>query len=729
MLPGLKERLLGLINDPAYTPLKKEELALIFDIHPTEMPMFYNFLEELEEDGYIGKTKKGKIASPKSMGYFVGKFVAHRKGFGFVESDEEYIQDLFIPAADVNGAMHNDRVVAEITKPATDERRAEGAIIKVLEREITKVVGEFQSNKTFGFVIADEKKFNQDIYIPKKYFSGAKDGDKVVVQITIWPQAGRKPEGKIIEVLGPKGEKEVEILSIIRAHGLPEEFPKKVLEEAQKVAVPIPQEEIDRRLDIRDLNIFTIDGEDAKDLDDAISIERLSNGNFKLGVHIADVTHYVHEKSKLDKEALKRATSVYLVDTVIPMLPKTLSNGVCSLNPHEDKLTLSVFMEIDRKGNVKQYDIKETIINSKARMTYTEVSDILENDDEELKAKYSHVAEDFKTAEVLAKILMERRNRRGAIDFDFPEAKIILTPEGKVSDIKEYERRISNRIIEEFMLITNETVAEHYFWLNIPFVYRIHETPSPEKMQELGKFVSTFGYTIKGDLEEVHPKALQSIISAIKGKREEEAISTIMLRSLKQARYSPECSGHFGLAAQYYSHFTSPIRRYPDLQIHRIMKEHLNNKINKKRQEQLVNIVDYASTQSSERERAADLAERDVKDYYKAVYMEDKVGEEFDGVVSSVTSFGMFIELPNTVEGLSRLANMGDDYYIYDEMTYTIIGERTRKTYRIGDPVRIKVANVNVDLREIDFKILYKLEDRPQNEGEQQEQPFDDIEE
>ena len=729
MLPGLKERLLGLINDPAYTPLKKEELALIFDIHPTEMPMFYNFLEELEEDGYIGKTKKGKIASPKSMGYFVGKFVAHRKGFGFVESDEEYIQDLFIPAADVNGAMHNDRVVAEITKPATDERRAEGAIIKVLEREITKVVGEFQSNKTFGFVIADEKKFNQDIYIPKKYFSGAKDGDKVVVQITIWPQAGRKPEGKIIEVLGPKGEKEVEILSIIRAHGLPEEFPKKVLEEAQKVAVPILQEEIDRRLDIRDLNIFTIDGEDAKDLDDAISIERLSNGNFKLGVHIADVTHYVHEKSKLDKEALKRATSVYLVDTVIPMLPKTLSNGVCSLNPHEDKLTLSVFMEIDRKGNVKQYDIKETIINSKARMTYTEVSDILENDDEELKAKYSHVVEEFKTAEVLAKILMERRNRRGAIDFDFPEAKIILTPEGKVSDIKEYERRISNRIIEEFMLITNETVAEHYFWLNIPFVYRIHETPSPEKMQELGKFVSTFGYTIKGDLEEVHPKALQSIISAIKGKKEEEAISTIMLRSFNQARYSPECSGHFGLAAQYYSHFTSPIRRYPDLQIHRIMKEHLNNKINKKRQEQLVNIVDYASTQSSERERAADLAERDVKDYYKAVYMEDKVGEEFDGVVSSVTSFGMFIELPNTVEGLSRLANMGDDYYIYDEMTYTIIGERTRKTYRIGDPVRIKVANINVDLREIDFKILYKLEDRPQNEGEQQDQPFDDIEE
>ncbi|MDB8805318.1 ribonuclease R [Romboutsia sp. 1001216sp1] len=719
MLPGLKERLLGLINDKAYNPLKKEELALIFEIHPTEMPMFYNFLEELEEDGYICKTKKGKITSPKSMGYFVGKFVAHRKGFGFVESDEEYTQDLFIPASETNSAMHNDRVVAEIIKPATDERRAEGAVIKILEREITKVVGLFQPSKSFGFVIPDEKKFNQDIYIPKKYFSGAKAGDKVVCQITIWPQEGKKPEGKIVEVLGPKGTKEVEILSIIRAHGLPEEFPKKVLQEAESVAQPITQEEIRRRLDIRDMNIFTIDGEDAKDLDDAISIEVLPNGNFSLGVHIADVTHYVHEKSKLDKEALKRATSVYLVDTVIPMLPKTLSNGVCSLNPNEDKLTLSVFMEIDRKGNVKKYDIKETIINSKARMTYTEVSDILEKDDAELKEKFAHVVEEFKNAEILAKILMNRRKQRGAIDFDFPEAKIILTPEGKVADIKHYERRISNKIIEEFMLITNETVAEHYFWLNMPFVYRIHETPSADKMQDLSRFISTFGYTIKGDLEEVHPKALQSIIEKIKGTREEEAISTIMLRSLKQARYSPECSGHFGLAAQYYSHFTSPIRRYPDLQIHRIMKEHINNKINNKRQEQLAHTVEYASTQSSERERAAELAERDVKDYYKAVYMEDKVGEEYNGIVSSVTSFGMFIELPNTVEGLSRLANMGDDYYIYDDMTYTIIGERTKKTYKIGDPVRIKVANVNVDLREIDFEILYKLEDENEIESEE----------
>ena len=712
MVPGLKERLLGLINDSAYSPLKKEELAVIFDIHPAEMPMFYNFLDELEEDGYIGRTKKGKIMSLNQMGLFVGKFVSHRKGFGFVESDEEYTQDLFIPADNVNTAMHNDRVIAEIVTPATDDRRAEGKIIKVVKREVTEVVGLFQPSKNFGFVVPDNKKFNQDIYIPKKFFSGAKENDKVVVEITVWPSEDRKPEGKIIEVLGQKGERGVEIDSIVKAHGLPEEFPKKVLDEAEFVAVPIPEEEIQRRFDIRDLKTFTIDGEDAKDLDDAVSIEKLSNGNFKLGVHIADVTHYVREKSKLDKEALKRATSVYLVDKVIPMLPKTLSNGMCSLNPFEDKLTLSIFMEINDKGEVVKHDIHESVINSKARMTYTEVSDILEKDDPLLKKTFSHMVDEFKMSEELARILMKRRERRGSIDFDFPEAKIILNKDGEVVDIKHYERRISNRIIEEFMLISNETIAEHYFWLGLPFVYRVHETPSAEKMEQLSKFVATFGYTIKGDLEDVHPKALQAIVENIKGKREEEAISTILLRSLKQARYEPTCLGHFGLAAKYYCHFTSPIRRYPDLQIHRIIKEQLNNKINQKRQDQLSNIVEYASTQSSERERAAELAERDVHDYYKACYMADKVGQEFEGTISSVTNFGMFVELENTIEGLVRLANMADDYYIYDDMTYTIIGERTKKTFRIGDTVRIRVDRVNVDFREIDFELLEKIDDQ-----------------
>lgn len=711
MTDKLKESLLGLISDNHYNPLKKEELALIFNIHPAEMPMFYNFLDELEEDGYIVRTKKGRVMSPNQMGLFVGKFVSHRKGYGFVESDEEFKQDLFIPKDDINGALHNDRVMAEVVTPATDDRRAEGKVIKIIKREVTRVVGLFQENKSFGFVVPDDKKFNQDIFIPKRVFSGARNDDKVVCEITVWPQENRKPEGKIIEVLGQKGERGVEIDSIIRAHGLPEEFPKKVIEEANYVADQDLGDEMGRRVDLRDLNIFTIDGEDAKDLDDAISIEVLPNGNYKLGVHIADVTHYVKEKNKLDKEALKRATSVYLVDKVIPMLPKQLSNGVCSLNPFEDKLTLSCIMEIDSHGKVVNSEIAETVINSKARMTYTEVSDILEKDDEKLKKTFAPQVDDFIKAEKLARILMERRKIRGAIDFDFPEAKIILNGNGEVADIKHYERRISNKMIEEFMLIANETVAEHFYWLQLPFVYRIHETPSAEKMEDLKKFIATFGYTIKGDLENVHPKEIQGIVEKIKGTKEEESISTIALRSMKQAKYSPQCVGHFGLAAKYYCHFTSPIRRYPDLQIHRIIKEQLNNKINNKRQEQLAHIVEYASTQSSERERAAELAERDVHDYYKACYMADKVGQEFDGTVSSVTSFGMFIELENTVEGLIRLANMRDDYYIYNQETYTIMGERTHKTFKIGDTVRIKVDNVNVDFREIDFALVSKLEE------------------
>ncbi|MDD5878815.1 MAG: ribonuclease R, partial [Clostridiales bacterium] len=606
---------------------------------------------------------------------------------------------------------HNDRVMAEIVTPATEDRRAEGKVIKIIKREVTRVVGLFQENKSFGFVVPDDKKFNQDIFIPKRYISGAKNDDKVVCEITVWPQENRKPEGKIVEILGKKGERGVEIDSIIRAHGLPEEFPKKVIDEANFVAGQELEDEIARRLDLRDLDIFTIDGEDAKDLDDAISIEVLPNGNYKLGVHIADVTHYVKEKSKLDKEALKRATSVYLVDKVIPMLPKQLSNGVCSLNPFEDKLTLSCIMEIDAEGKVVKYDIAETVINSKARMTYTEVSDILEKDDEKLKKTFAKQVDDFIAAEKLARILMKRRQRRGAIDFDFPEAKIILNKNGEVVDIKHYERRISNKMIEEFMLVANETVAEHFFWLQLPFVYRIHETPSVEKMEDLNKFMATFGYHIKGNLEDVHPKEMQSIIEKIKGTKEEESISTIMLRSMKQAKYSPSCIGHFGLAAKYYCHFTSPIRRYPDLQIHRIIKEQLNNKLNNKRQDQLAHIVEYASTQSSERERAAELAERDVHDYYKACYMADKVGQQFDGVVSGVTSFGIFVELENTVEGLIRLANMRDDYYIYNQETYSIIGERSKKTFRIGDSVRIEVDNVNVDFKEIDFKLIEKLED------------------
>lgn len=707
MTPEIKEKLLALINEKAYKPLKKEELALIFDIHSCEMPMFNNFLEEMQNEGYLVISKKGRVMAPSAMGYFVGKFISHRRGFGFVESDEEFVQDLFIGPDDINGALNGDRVMAEITIPATYGKRAEGTIVKVIRRENDSLIGLFQlSNKNFGFVVPDDKKFTQDIYVPSRYFSGAKDNDKVVCKITAWPTEGRKPEGKIIEVIGQKGERGVEIDSIVRVHGLPEEFPQKVLSEAEYVSIPILKDEIKRRLDLRDLKTFTIDGDDAKDLDDAVSIEVLPSGNFKLGVHIADVSHYVKEHSKLDKEAIKRATSVYLVDKVIPMLPKQLSNGVCSLNPFEDKLTLSVFMEINADGKVIKYDIAESIINSKARMTYTEVSDILEKDDKKLKTTFSNLVEDFKNAEKLARILMKRRERRGSIDFDFPESKIILNSEGTVVDIKSYERRISNKIIEEFMLITNETVAEHFFWLQTPFVYRVHEIPAAEKMENLNKFIATFGYHLKGDLEQIHPKEIQRVLGLIKGKPEEQAISTIMLRSMRQARYAPQCVGHFGLAAQYYCHFTSPIRRYPDLQIHRIIKEQLNGKLTEKRIQQLSNMVEYASTQSSEREREADLAERDVHDYYKSVYMEDRIGQEFDGIISSVTSFGMFVELENTVEGLIRMVDMVDDFYNYIESSYSLVGERTKRVFRIGDQVRIKVSKVNVDFREIDFELV-----------------------
>ena len=708
MTEKLREQLLGLINDPHYNPLKREELALIFNIHPSEMPMFYNFLDELEEDGYIIKTKKGRVMSPNKMGLFVGKFVAHRKGYGFVESDEEFTQDLFIPKDDINGALHNDRVMAEIVTPATEDKRAEGKVIKIIKREVTRVVGLFQENKSFGFVVPDDKKFNQDIFIPKRGFNGAKNDDKVVCEITLWPQENRKPEGKIIEVLGKKGERGVEIDSIIRAHGLPEEFPKKVIDEANYVSSQDLEDEIARRLDLRHLEIFTIDGEDAKDLDDAISIEVLPNGNYKLGVHIADVTHYVREKSKLDKEALKRATSVYLVDKVIPMLPKQLSNGVCSLNPFEDKLTLSCIMEIDENGKVVNSEIAETVINSKARMTYTEVSDILEKDDEKLKQTFAKQVEDFKNAEKLARILMKRRERRGAIDFDFPEAKIILNREGKVVDIKCYERRISNKMIEEFMLVANETVAEHFYWLQLPFVYRIHETPSAEKMEDLNKFIATFGYHIKGDLEDVHPKEIQSLVEKIKGTKEEESISTIALRSMKQAKYSPQCIGHFGLAAKYYCHFTSPIRRYPDLFIHRVISSYLKHDYNineELRKKYGIEAVKYADS-SSEREKIAQKVERDAEKIKKAEFMKSKIGQEYDGVISGITSFGIFVELDNTVEGLVRFENIGDEYYIYDDERKTLKGEKSNKVYKIGDKVKIEVLSADKLTRKIDFKLI-----------------------
>ena len=706
----LKKRIVRLVNEDKYVPMKINELANKLEVENSGE--FKELINDMVRDMYVILTKKDRVISANRDGIFIGKFISHRKGFGFIESDKEDIRDLYIQAKDVNGAMHGDRVMAEITKETSGDKRAEGKIVRVIKREVTKIVGVFKPNNSFGFVTPKEKVIKGDIYISYEDFNGAKADDVVVVEITQWAKENRKPEGKIIEVLGNKDSRGIEIEYIIREHDLPLEFPKKVLEDADYVAVPIPNEEYERRRDLRDETIFTMDGADAKDLDDAIQVKKLPNGNFQLGVHIADVTHYVKEKSNLDKEALKRATSVYLVDKVIPMLPKQLSNGVCSLNPNEDKLTLSVFMEINNEGEVVNSSIEETIIRSKARMVYTDVSDILENNDKQLKIKYADLVDDFRLAEKLARILMKKRDMRGALDFNFPESYIHLDENGKPYNIEPYERRIANRIIEEFMLVTNETVAEYFYWIGVPFVYRIHETPSSTKVEALNKFINLFDLLIKGDLEEVHPKAIQKIIKSVEGKPGEKAIHSLILRSLKQAKYSPDCSGHFGLAAKYYCHFTSPIRRYPDLQIHRIIKEFINGGLSSKRQDKLKDIVMKASEQSSIMERKAEVAERDIDKFYKCLYMEDKIGQKFKGIISSVTQNGFYVELPDTVEGFVAISSLVDDYYEYNETTHELIGQGLGTednhmiSYKIGDEVLIKVESVNVQAREISFNLL-----------------------
>ena len=707
-MDNLKKRISEFINSDDYEPMSKEDLLKIFDIGDIHVYEFHNLIDEMERELYLIKNKQ-KLIFPYNGSGFVGTFISNRKGFGFVQSDKDGVQDLYIKSEDVNGAMHGDRVFADITVHASGFKRAEGKIIEVIKHVTTEIVGVFKPHEHFGFVVPKRNEFKYDVYIQEKFFNGAKEDDVVLVEITKWASVDKKPEGKIIEVLGNKNSRGIEIESIIREHGLPLEFNQKVLDNANHVAVPIPEEEYERRRDLRDETIFTMDGADAKDLDDAIQVKQLSNGNYLLGVHIADVTHYVKEKSNLDKEALKRATSVYLVDKVIPMLPKQLSNGVCSLNPNEDKLTLSVFMEIDNKGNVVNSNIEETIIKSKARMVYTDVSDILENNDRGLKIQYADLVDDFRLAEKIARILMKKRERRGALDFNFPEPYIHLDRDGRPYSIEPYERRIANRIIEEFMLVANETIAEHFYWLGIPFVYRIHEVPSSTKMEALNKFVNQYNLFIKGDTEEVHPKALQNIIKGVEGKPGEKAIHTLILRSLKQAKYSPECTGHFGLAAKYYCHFTSPIRRYPDLQIHRIIKEFINGGISSRRIDKLKEIVFKASEQSSEMERKAEVAERDIDKYYKCIYMEDKIGQEFKGLVSSVTNYGFYVELPDTIEGLVPISELKNDYFVYNENTQELIGQygsESQISYKIGDEVVVRLVSVNPDSREITFTVV-----------------------
>ena len=722
---GLKEVILNFMKEEAYKPMEIPEIAKIFNINKNEYKSFKKAIKTMEKEGLLARDESDKLGLAQRMGVITGKIEIHDRGFGFLIPDIEGIKDLFIAKTNLMGSMNGDRVVAKIIKEGRNGKRTEGIIINIVERVNKNIVGIYEDNKSFGFVLPEDKRIQNDIFISKKDRNGAKKGQIVMVEITRWPDGKRKnPEGKVVEILGRPGDKGIDIDIIIRKYNLPEDFPPSVLNSALDIEDFITEDEIKGRLDLRNVKMVTIDGEDAKDLDDAVSIERLESGNFKLGVHIADVTHYVKERNVIDKEAFKRATSVYLIDRVIPMLPKKLSNGICSLNPKVDRLTLSCIMEVNRQGKVVNHTIAQSVIKTNERMTYTDVTKILRDNDVELIERYKDLVDDFKAMEELCKILRKKRLDRGAIDFDFEECKIILDEKGKPIDIKPYERAIANRMIEEFMLLANETVAEHMEKLKVPFVYRIHENPDAEKLEKFKAFIYNLGYNDITWGEEVNPKALQRVLDKFKGENEETIISTLLLRSMMQARYSPECAGHFGLAADYYCHFTSPIRRYPDLQIHRIIKEYLNKELTENRSKKLVSIVDSAAKQSSEMERVAQEAEREVDDLKKAEYMKDRIGEIFEGMISSVTGFGAFVELPNTIEGLVHITSFRDDYYIYDEDRLILIGERNKKIYRLGDKLKVLCSKVDILSREIYFEIVedkYILEEKERAKKIQEE--------
>ena len=703
---SIKERILEFMYKKAYNPMLKKELMDVFDIDIKQSSFFSNILDDMVREGLIIETRKKRYGVPERMNLIVGRLQMHQRGFGFVVSDKPGISDVFIPVNFINGAMNNDKVIAR--KEIIYEKyctRTQGEIIRILERANKEVIGTYENNKTFGFVVPDDPGIITDIFIPKEGINEAKEGHKVVCEITKWSEARRNPEGKIIEIIGHRDDAGTDILTIMRKYNLTPDFPRKVEIEIANIPDRVSKEEEADREDLRGITAITIDGADAKDLDDAISIERLSNKNYRLGVHIADVTHYVKEGTALDSEALSRGASVYLVDRVIPMLPPKLSNGICSLNPGVDRLTLSVFMEIDKQGKVISHKIVEGIINVRERMVYEDVSDILENDDPDLKKRYAYLLDEFKMMDELHLILRKHREKRGAIDFDFPEARIILDGDGKPIEIRKCERRIADGIIEEFMLACNETIAEHFYWKDLPFVYRVHEDPSLEKLEDFNKFIYNFGYQLKGLGTETHPKALQDLLKKVKGTKEERLISTLMLRSLKKARYSDENLGHFGLAAKHYCHFTAPIRRYPDLEIHRIIKESISGKLHGKKIRQLREIVPKIAEQSSIRERVAEEAERETENLKKVEYMADRIGEEYEGIISGVTSFGIFVELDNTIEGLIPLSYLYDDYYIYDGEKHILIGEVRKKTYRIGDVIKVKVNDVDIVQREIDFTL------------------------
>lgn len=706
----LKEKIREILKSSDMA-LSEDDIAEILEINKKEKRILADTLNQMKKDNSVLKDEKGNFKYINRERTFEGVLDMAEAGFGFVIVDGRD-EDIFISRDDLNSALNGDRVLVTIKERRKGDRRDIGVINEVIERKTTKLVGTLEKNNKddFGFVIPDDKKVNFDIFIKEKNIGDAKNGQKVYVKITKYPTGNKNPEGKITEVLGYPGEKGLDVLSIAYSHGIRMEFSKKVLKDAKYLEDEVSEEELEGRLDLRDKYIFTIDGADAKDLDDAISIEKLDNGNYYLGVHIADVTHYVKENSPIDNEARKRGTSVYLIDRVIPMLPKELSNGICSLHPDVDRLTLSVFMEVDKNGGVKSSNIVESVINSKARLIYDDVSNYLENGDDYLVKRYGEeLTTQLDNARELMEILNRKRESKGAIDFDFAEGKIYLDKDYKVIDIKKEDRRVANRLIEEFMILANETVSETYFWMDVPFLYRIHEYPDEEKLNEFTNFARGLGYSIKLTQNEIHPRELQNLIRDVKGKKEEAVVSRMMLRSLKKARYSNVQDFHFGLASEYYSHFTSPIRRYPDLQIHRIIKENLNGKLNEGRIEHYSGILKEVADSSSVAERTAQEAERDVEKVKKAEYMEDHIGEQFEGIVSGITGFGIFVELPNTVEGLISYNILDDDFYIYDPEKMKAIGEKEGKEFNLGDKLIIEVINADAEKAIVDFKLVERV--------------------
>ena len=703
LLEEQKELLVRLFDDKSYVPMKLKELAVFLDIPKSRREELKKVLDLLMEEGKIGISKKGKYGRAQEFAR-VGIFTGHARGFGFVtvEGQEE---DIFIPAEKTGGAMNGDRVQVAREETGPKGKRPEGVILKILERANETVIGYYQKNKNYGFVLPDNQKLSQDIFIPQGKDMGAVTGHKVVVKITDFGGERRKPEGIVTEIIGHVNDPGTDIASIIKAYGLPEEFPQEVMREAGLMPGRVDERETEGRLDLRRLQTVTIDGEDAKDLDDAITISKEGDGRYTLGVHIADVTHYVREGKPLDEEALKRGTSVYLVDRVIPMLPHKLSNGICSLNAGEDRLALSCIMDIDDRGNVLGHRVAETVIRVDRRMTYTAVNAIVTDRDQAVMEEYQDFVAMFDTMKELADILRAKRRQRGSIDFDFPESKIVLDDKGRPVDIRPYERNAATRIIEDFMLMANETVAEDYFWQELPFVYRTHEYPDPEKMKRLGTFINNFGYAIRTQNGEVHPKEIQKLLDRIQGTDEEALISRLTLRSMRQARYGTVCTGHYGLAANYYTHFTSPIRRYPDLQIHRIIKENLRTGLSQKRISHYDRILPQVAKQCSAMERRADEAERETDKFKKCQYMSGHIGEAFEGAISGVTGWGLYVELPNTVEGLIHISELKGDYFVFDEERMELMGERTNVRYKLGQKVRVLVKGCDKLTRTIDFTL------------------------